>query len=137
MKETNNKKTTSENEKPTLYPVIMAVPEVATGLSPRERVKFLSHQARQALAISAEKSRVTLGKLLQDERNAPLPCDGTYWSLTHKTAYVGGVVAANRMPTMPFKQLFCIWRGTAAKFATPNACPVGCNVWHSGRQWPH
>jgi 4'-phosphopantetheinyl transferase len=43
--------------------------------------------------MSAEKSDIRLGKLAQDERNAPLPCNGTFWSITHKTEYVGGVVA--------------------------------------------
>ncbi|MGD9057711.1 MAG: 4'-phosphopantetheinyl transferase superfamily protein [Desulfobacterales bacterium] len=77
----------------TIYPVIMAVPETVRDLTPKERVKFLSRQARRALEISAEKSRVRLGKLEQDERNAPLPFDGSYWSITHKTEYVGGVIA--------------------------------------------
>lgn len=77
----------------TLYPVIMAVPESAKELTPRERVKFLSRQARQALELSAERSRVPIGKLAQDERKAPLPFDGNYWSITHKTEYVGGVIA--------------------------------------------
>lgn len=71
----------------------MAVPESAKKLAPRERVKFLSRQARQALELSAERSRVPIGKLAQDERNAPLPFDGNYWSITHKTEYVGGVIA--------------------------------------------
>jgi 4'-phosphopantetheinyl transferase len=77
----------------TLYPVIMAVAENGKDLTPKERVKFLSRQARQALEFSAKKSRVRLGKLEQDERNAPLPFDGIYWSITHKTEYVGGVIA--------------------------------------------
>ena len=86
-----NRKSKFQNH--TLYPVIMAVPEVVKDLSPKERVQYLSRQARRALEISAEKSQVPLGKLEQDERNAPLPFDGTYWSVTHKTAYVGGVIA--------------------------------------------
>jgi 4'-phosphopantetheinyl transferase len=77
----------------TIHPVIMAVPEAAKDLTPKERVKFLSQQARRALEISAQKSQVPLGKLAQDKRNAPLPFDGTYWSITHKTEYVAGVVA--------------------------------------------
>ena len=77
----------------TIHPVIMAVPETVNDLTPKERVKFLSRQARRALEISAEKSQVRLGKLQQDERNAPLPFDGNFWSITHKTEYVGGVIA--------------------------------------------
>ena len=77
----------------TIYPVIMAVPETVKELTPKERVIFLSRQARQALEISAEKSQVRMGKLEQDEHNAPLPFDGTYWSISHKAEYVGGVIA--------------------------------------------
>jgi len=76
-----------------LHPVIMAVPKTVHDLKPKERVTFLSRHARRALAISAEKSRIKLGELVQDERNAPLPFNGTFWSITHKTEYVGGVVA--------------------------------------------
>ncbi|MGD8990297.1 MAG: 4'-phosphopantetheinyl transferase superfamily protein [Desulfobacterales bacterium] len=83
----------SEFRNITIYPVIMSVPETVKDLTPKERVKCLSHQARRALAVSAEKSDVRLGKLEQDERNAPLPFDGIYWSITHKTEYVGGVIA--------------------------------------------
>ena len=93
MKEDKNNQTITSVEHQTVYPVIMAVPETVRDLTPKERVKFLSRQARRALEISAEKSRVRLGKLEQDERNAPLPFDGTYWSITHKTEYVGGVIA--------------------------------------------
>jgi len=42
--------------------------------------------------MSAEKSSIRLDALEQDERNAPLPFNGTYWSITHKNEYVGGVV---------------------------------------------
>ena len=71
----------------------MAVPQTVKTLNPKERVTFLSGHARRALAISAEKSQIPLGELLQDERNAPLPFNGIFWSITHKTEYVGGVVA--------------------------------------------
>ncbi|MGD8409541.1 MAG: hypothetical protein PVF25_05210, partial [Desulfobacterales bacterium] len=47
----------------TIYPVIMAVPEAVKDLTPKERVKFLSEQARRALKISAKKSHVPLGKM--------------------------------------------------------------------------
>ena len=91
MESIQNPKSKIQNQ--TLYPVIMAVPNTVKELTPKARVKFLSQQARRALEISAKKSQVPLGKLAQDERNAPLPFDGTYWSLTHKTEYVGGVIA--------------------------------------------
>jgi 4'-phosphopantetheinyl transferase len=76
-----------------IYPVILAVPAEVADFKPRDRVKFLSRHARLALKKSACKSNVRLGELKQDENGAPLPHDGLYWSVTHKTQYVGGVVA--------------------------------------------
>jgi 4'-phosphopantetheinyl transferase len=76
-----------------VHPVILAVPNHVNELKPKERVIFLSRHARRALEISADKSRITLGELLQDERKVPLPFNGTFWSITHKSQYVGGVVA--------------------------------------------
>ena len=77
----------------TIYPVILAVPAAVKKLTPKERVRFLSRHARRAVEISAEKSRIPLGELAQDERNAPLPFNGNFWSITHKPEYVGAVVA--------------------------------------------
>jgi len=77
----------------TIYPVILAVPDEVGDFKPRDRVQFLSRHARLALKLSAQKSNLPLGKLKQDENGAPLPSNGIYWSITHKTQYVGGVVA--------------------------------------------
>jgi 4'-phosphopantetheinyl transferase len=77
----------------TIYPVILSVPEEVHHFKPKDRVKFLSQHARQALALSSEKSGISLGKLNQDEKGAPLPSDGNCWSISHKTQYVGGVVS--------------------------------------------
>jgi 4'-phosphopantetheinyl transferase len=82
----------SEIRNKTLHPVILAVPDTIKALTPKERVKFLSRHARRALEMSAEKSSIRLDALVQDERKAPLPSSGTYWSITHKNEYVGGVV---------------------------------------------
>jgi 4'-phosphopantetheinyl transferase len=56
-------------------------------------VQSLSDCARQALALSAERLGVRLGPLEKDDRGAPIPCHGNFWSLSHKPDYVGGVVA--------------------------------------------
>ena len=76
-----------------IYPVILAVPDAVKELTPKERVKFLSRHARLALKMSADRSGIRLEELQQDERHAPLPFNGTYWSITHKNEYVGGVVS--------------------------------------------
>lgn len=76
-----------------IYPVILPVPSAVKNFKPKDRVVFLSRHARWALEKSAEKSGLRLGDLVQDENGAPVPIDGVYWSISHKTQYVGGVVA--------------------------------------------
>ncbi|MEW6382050.1 MAG: 4'-phosphopantetheinyl transferase superfamily protein [bacterium] len=83
---------------PALYPVILSVsypdPDMLSG---REKVDLLRKTARQALALSAQKSGVTLGPLSKDERGAPLPVNGIYWSLSHKSRCVAAVVSGERI----------------------------------------
>jgi 4'-phosphopantetheinyl transferase len=76
-----------------LHPVILPVPEQVQKYKPKDRVLYLSRHARRALERSAVKSGILPGELLKDENGMPLPFDGTFWSITHKTQYVGGVVA--------------------------------------------
>jgi 4'-phosphopantetheinyl transferase len=76
-----------------IYPVILPVPAEVQHLPPKQRVQSLSDCARQALALSAERLGVRLGPLDKDDRGAPIPCHGHFWSLSHKPDYVGGVVA--------------------------------------------
>jgi 4'-phosphopantetheinyl transferase len=84
-------------QKHLIYPVILAVPDPMQQLTGREKVVFLSRHARKALGISASKSRIQLGVLNKNKNGVPLPFDGNYWSVTHKTGYVGGVVAQKRI----------------------------------------
>ena len=77
----------------TLHPVILQVPQRVQEFKPKDRVLYLSRHARRALTKSAAKSGIRTGELLKDENGMPLPFDGTFWSLTHKTLYVAGVVA--------------------------------------------
>ena len=56
-------------------------------------VVYLSRYARRALKVSAGKTGVSLGNLPKDAAGVPIPVGGIHWSLTHKPAYVGGVVA--------------------------------------------
>jgi 4'-phosphopantetheinyl transferase len=80
--------------KETVYPVILAVPFRDRQFKGKEKVVSLSRHARQALKISAQKSGIVLKNLLKDKDGVPLPFNGHYWSLTHKPAYVGGVIAS-------------------------------------------
>ena len=77
----------------TLYPVILQVPEQVQEFKPKDRGLYLSRHARCALKRSAAKSKIRPGELLKDDNGMPLPFDGTFWSITHKTQYVAGVVA--------------------------------------------
>lgn len=76
-----------------IYPVLMPVSASGRALAGRDRVAHLSVLARRALSLSAEKSGVSLDRLEKDERGAPLPFEGTYWSVSHKETFVAGVVA--------------------------------------------
>lgn len=81
----------------TIYPVILSVPDKYKRFTGRAKVLKLSEHARKALAVSFQKSGFLINQPLQkDEKGVPLPCNGTYWSLTHKTDYVAGVSALNK-----------------------------------------
>ena len=84
---------TTQTRLPIIYPVILAVPDKEQQLKGREKVSFLSKHARKALEISAKKSHIQLTDLKKDEQGVPLPFNGHYWSLTHKSEYVAAVIA--------------------------------------------
>lgn len=58
-----------------------------------ERVEYVSQKAREAAKASAGLNGLPLTGFPKNAQGVPLPCDGVYWSLTHKQAYVGGVTA--------------------------------------------
>ncbi|MCP3953198.1 MAG: hypothetical protein GY697_13420, partial [Desulfobacterales bacterium] len=66
----------------------MPVAEDKTTLSGREKVVHLSAHAREALALSAQETGIVLGALEKNDAGAPLPSNGYYWSLAHKSDYV-------------------------------------------------
>ena len=79
---------------PVLNPVILAVPAPPADLARRDRQRRLSDCARRALRLSAEKSGHLLPEALpKNEKGAPVPVNGIYWSLTHKEAFAAGVAA--------------------------------------------
>ncbi len=81
----------------TLFPVVMPVIEAECEPSGKEAVDRLSFMAREALKVSAQKSRVKLGELLKDEDGVPCPVAGTHWSLSHKPKYVAAVVSRDKV----------------------------------------
>jgi 4'-phosphopantetheinyl transferase len=59
----------------------------------REKTTALSRMARQAALLSAQASSLTLYGFEKNERGAPLPSCGVYWSISHKKDRVAGVVS--------------------------------------------
>ena len=106
-------------EENTLHPVILAVPDAAQRLKGRKKVQALSRLARLALMESCAKSGLDLETLPKDEKGVPLPVDGVYWSLTHKSDVVGGVGA--RLPVgMDLETIRPVNEGLFAKVAREN-----------------
>ncbi|WP_419661265.1 4'-phosphopantetheinyl transferase [Desulfosarcina variabilis str. Montpellier] len=77
----------------TLYPVIAPVSQPDQDLKGREKVVRLSQLARLALQRSCRISGLRLDSLPKNEDGVPLPVDGVYWSISHKSEVVGGVAA--------------------------------------------
>ncbi len=89
-----NKKSYKEEK---IYPVILTVPKKYSNYKGREKNIILSKLARGALKISAHRLGVKIDKPLKDKDGVPLPFNnGCYWSVTHKTEYVGGVLSSKR-----------------------------------------
>jgi len=107
-----------------LHPVILSVPEQVQEFKPKDRVIFLSRHARRALTRSADKSRIRQGELLKDENGMPLPFDGTFWSITHKTQYVAGVVAPTPIG-IDIEKIRDLSRGLFRKTATDREWALG------------
>ena len=76
-----------------LFPVIARVPDRYHPLVGRTKVQTLSRLAREALKRSCRISGLRLDKLPKNPKGAPLPVNGVYWSLTHKSEAVGAVAA--------------------------------------------
>ena len=85
--------TASADKSSPIYPVIMPVPFSLQQLTGREKVKTLSRLARKALVFSCKKSGWPITHLKKDPNGAPIPENGYYWSLSHKSGFVAAVVA--------------------------------------------
>lgn len=77
----------------TLQPVILKVPPYQRFPRGRERVRALSRMAREAAKQSALLNGLTSMTFWKNDDGAPIPNNGVYWSITHKSDFVGGVVA--------------------------------------------
>jgi 4'-phosphopantetheinyl transferase len=81
-----------------IYAVIVPVPKAIQIAKGRSKVAALSREARRALAISAREGGLSLpDPPSKDEDGVPRPVGGIHWSVTHKSAYAGGVAAPSRV----------------------------------------
>lgn len=79
------------------YPVIMQVPDALKALSGREKLAALSRLARESAGLSAEKSGVRIDAFTKTPSGMPEPSNGVFWSISHKSDVVAGVVAKSRI----------------------------------------
>lgn len=100
-----------------LYPVLLKVPAIGGSHSPKERSTVLSRLARKALRMSADRAGLALGRLEKGAQGQPISQNGVYWSLTHKTGWVGAVAA--RQPVgIDLERVKPVRDGMFAKVAT-------------------
>lgn len=76
-----------------IFPVLLPVAEDKRNLAGRQKVAYLSAFAREALQLSAREAGIELAALEKNDDGAPLPSNGYFWSLAHKSAYVTAVAA--------------------------------------------
>ncbi|MFZ5564871.1 MAG: 4'-phosphopantetheinyl transferase family protein [Thermodesulfobacteriota bacterium] len=78
-----------------LYPVICPVPRALADLPLDRRQAALSDCSREPVVLSAQKSGLPPPCVFRkDDRGAPVPEQGVWWSVSHKPDYVAGVVSA-------------------------------------------
>jgi len=76
-----------------LTPVLAPTTGQADSIPVRERVKNQSLAARDAVRRSSRESGLAISKLEKNERDVPQPDGDVYWSLSHTSRFVAGVVA--------------------------------------------
>lgn len=76
-----------------LTPVLAKTTGQERSVPVRDRVKNQSSAAREAVRRSSIESGLHIEKLDKDERDVPQPDGEIYWSLSHTSLFVAGVVA--------------------------------------------
>jgi 4'-phosphopantetheinyl transferase len=108
----------TNDAKSTIYPVILEVPGEKQALKGREKVRFLSKFAREALGRSAARLGVALPRLEKAENGAPLPVGDVHWSVSHKSRCVAAV-AAFQPVGIDIEQIRPVKAGLAERIAAP------------------
>jgi 4'-phosphopantetheinyl transferase len=125
-----------ENHRHSLNAVIFETPPSIRSLIGREKSESLSTYARSALFKSAELSGVTLGPLEKGDRGEPIPANGSYWTLSHTTDLVAGVVAPFAVG-IDIEKIAPVSQALRAKLAGPrewalandNGDNTFCRIW--------
>ena len=80
-----------------LFPVVLQISKVRNKLQGTEEVALQRFAAREALRLSAERSRLILGELKKSRGGIPRPVAGNYWSISHKPQCVAAVISRERI----------------------------------------
>jgi len=80
-----------------LYPVIKSVPDSIKKMKGRQKVESLSRFSRKSVCLSSVKSGYGDVCLEKNEFGVPRPYNGVYWSVSHKTDFVAGVVSKKKV----------------------------------------
>ncbi|HJN01812.1 MAG TPA: 4'-phosphopantetheinyl transferase superfamily protein [Nitrospinota bacterium] len=75
-----------------LFPVIHPVPPPPASISGKEKVAWIQDASREALKICASLMGIKLKELKKNFKGAPVPFDGTYWSVSHKSLFAAAVL---------------------------------------------
>lgn len=103
-----------------LFPVIMAVEPHIRQTKGRDKIRALRRLARDAVQYAAFFSGYPLLRDFQkNEQGQPLPVNGLYWSLSHKTEYVAGVVSKRKIG-IDIEKIRSCSRSLYAKIADQN-----------------
>ncbi len=79
--------------RPILYPVILKVPEAIVSVKCKEKVHQLSRFSRQSVKESALKSKSSVDQFETDTQGVPMSINGRFWSVSHKSEFVAGVIS--------------------------------------------
>lgn len=80
-----------------LFPVIHPVPPHPASISGKEKVAWIRDASREALKICAYRMGIKLKELKKNSKGAPVPFDGTYWSVSHKPLFAAAVLGKYSM----------------------------------------
>lgn len=76
-----------------IFPIILPIDKRDLEFNIKNKRAYLSYLARKAATISCNFSNHYLKKLSKDKNGVPISLNNIYWSISHKSNYVTGVVS--------------------------------------------